>query len=196
MSRIVSILTLAGSCFALFAAASPPVDFRVPVAFASDGTLFVNVTVPDTDGTPRLQVVAQHGFGNRYRHDSHPIIHTSTSDVPLLELEVSDPVTFRVRFDNDLLSRHTSEILDQVGGALAVIKSNQTQVPSRAAAELIFGSTLENFVTTCVPGTLASFPSRTRPASFKITNETTGVVIAEYPVLEIKFKNPIFLSLK
>ena len=60
--------------------------------------------------------------------------------------------------------------------------------PSRAAAELIFGSTMEHFVTTCVPGTLTSFQSRTGPATFKITNATTEVVIEEYPAIEVKFK--------
>ena len=179
MSRIVSILSLAGSSAALFATA--PVDFRVPLAFAPDGSLFVNVTVPSTDGFPIIQVVVREGNTGEFRQV--PRMNIDNNIVPVLELEIQDPENLRVRSNSELVpfGLPRSEILDQVG-AFAVIRS-QTQPPR---AELRFGSTMEEFLNTCADGTLISFPSRGGRATHKLTNATRAV-IEEYPERGIRF---------
>jgi hypothetical protein len=179
MARIVSILYLAGTSYALAAAAV--VDFRVPLTFAPDGTLFVNETVPGTDGSPRIQVVVRNGITGRYR--PVPRMNITNTIVPVLELEIQDPLNFCVRSNSGIVSfgMLRNDILDQVG-AFAVIRS-QTQPPR---AELVFGSTMEDFLSTCVPGTLISFPSRGERATHKLTNATRAV-IEKYRVRGIRF---------
>jgi hypothetical protein len=178
MSRIVSILSLAGSC-AL--AATVPVDFRVPLIFAPDGTLFINETVPGTDGFPRIQVVVRNGITGFYRQV--PRMNITNTIVPVLELEIQDPENFRVRLISGIgpFGMHRREIVDQVG-AFAVIRS-ETQPPR---AELRFGSTMEEFLNTCVDGTLISFRSWGGRAIHKLTNATRAV-IEEYPERGIRF---------
>jgi hypothetical protein len=170
MSRITSIFSLlTGSALSV-----APVDFRTALTLGADDTLIANITVTSSPGAPIIQgkltdgdmyIVATNGA-----EEGPATLSFANAGNPSLVYDVEAPEAMYVFSpSSSYIGMGASSALVQQVGAVAVIKGISRR------AELVLGSSMDVFMTTCAPGTLMTLSFAAGPIQItaKLGNGTT-----------------------
>jgi hypothetical protein len=151
MSRFTSFFVLTG--YAL--SATPVVDFRTALSYFADDSLWANITVSSSRGAPLIRGKLTDGAmyivaTSAAEEGPATLSFSHVEHAPLVfDVEAPEPIYVSPPSSSYIGIGAASALVQRVG-AVAVIKG------LTRSAELVLGSTMEYFNTTCVPNTLMS----------------------------------------
>jgi hypothetical protein len=175
MPRIIGIISLAGS-----ALSAAPHNFPIALSYGADDTLIANVTITTAEGAPtipmkltedELYVVSTPSFEEGpaamiFDHAEHAALVLPFRSEEALYVSPPSSAYFGIGAGSRFV---------QENGAVAIIKSRIAR-----RARMIVGFTLDNFVSTCAPGSLMTLDFSNVESPIQVnTTLTNGTVVLE-----------------